>query len=246
MEKINCVLVMPAYNEGECIEKVVASWMQGLSSIVGQGHFKMVIVNDGSKDDTGVILDKIASFNNNVVVIHQANAGHGPALLNGYHRAIELGTEYVFQVDSDDQFVPSDFQRLWVARDKSKFIMGWRQVRQDAFHRHVIAKILRTLIFLFFGAYIKDANIPFRLFRADYLARLLGVLPKNLFAPNIFLAILASRHGQNLMFIPVTHEDRKTGVVSMMGWKLFKICLRSFRELVDFRITLNTRLKQLG
>lgn len=236
---------MPAYNEAECIEKVIAGWTQALSKIVGQGQFKMVIVNDGSKDDTGAILDKIASFNSNIMVIHQANAGHGPALMNGYRKACEMDAAYIFQVDSDDQFLPMDFQKLWDNREKSKFIMGWRQVRGDALHRHVIAKILRTLIFLFFGAFVKDGNIPFRLIERNYLKRLLGAMPSGLFAPNIFLAILASRNGQNLMFIPVTHLDRATGVVSMMGWKLFKICLRSVRELVDFRLSLNSRLKQL-
>jgi len=245
MEKLECVLVMPAYNEGECIEKVVTSWSHSLSTIVGPGRFKMVIVNDGSKDDTGKILDKMALSNSSLVVVQQLNAGHGAALLNAYRKGIELKPDSIFHVDSDDQFLPSDFQKFWQAREKSKFILGWRMVRHDAFHRLVITRILRTVIFLFFGAYIKDANVPYRLIERSYLERLLAQLPVGIFAPNIFLSVLACRGGQNLMSIPVVHEDRKTGVVSIVRWNLIKVCLRSLRELLNFRLTLNSRLKNL-
>ena len=245
MEKLKCVLVMPAYNEAGCIEKVILAWSKALKTILGTGRFKLIVVNDGSKDDTGKILDLAASKFSELIVIHQKNAGHGPALVNAYSQACNLDTEYIFHVDSDDQFIPGEFSLLWEKRSSSKFIMGWRKLRQDAFHRHVISAILRTMLFVVFLVHIKDSNIPYRLIERDYLKRLLTQLPPGIFAPNVFLAVLAARNGQNIMNIPVTHEDRKTGVVSMMGWKLFKICIRSFKELLDFRLTLSSRLEEL-
>ncbi len=245
MEKLKCVLVMPAYNEAGCIEMVVLAWSKALTLLLGQGSFKMIIVNDGSRDETGSILDSLALRLPALSVVHQVNAGHGPALVNAYTRACALASEYIFHVDSDDQFIPGEFALLWDNRSRSSFIMGWRKIRQDAFHRHVISLILRTMLFAIFGVNIKDSNIPYRLISCDYLKKLLAVLPVGVFAPNVFLAVLAARDGQDIMNIPVTHEDRKTGIVSMMGMKLFKICLRSFRELVSFRLTLGSRLKRL-
>jgi dolichol-phosphate mannosyltransferase len=246
MEKLKCVLVMPAYNEAGCIEMVVLAWSKALTGLFGVGAFKMIVVNDGSRDETGPILDSVASRMGGVLtVVHQVNAGHGPALVNAYTRACALDAEYIFHVDSDDQFIPGEFGRLWDKRGGSSFIMGWRKNRQDAFHRHVISLILRMMLGAIFQVNIKDSNIPYRLIQRDYLSRLLSVLPSGTFAPNIFLAVLAARDGCDVMNIPVTHEDRKTGVVSMMGWKLFKICIRSFQELVDFRVTLGSRLRKL-
>jgi dolichol-phosphate mannosyltransferase len=245
MEKLKCVLVMPAYNEAGCIEKVVLAWSKALTGILGSETFKMIVVNDGSKDNTGQILNSMALKSPELVVVHQINAGHGPALVNAYGRACGLPADFVFHVDSDDQFIPEEFSLLWDQRLASKFIMGWRKIRQDAFHRHVISLILRSMLFIIFGVGVKDSNIPYRLIERGFLARLLKVLPPGVFAPNVFLAVLAARDGQNVMNIPVTHEDRKTGVVSMMGLKLFKICLRCVRELVNFRLTLGSRLREL-
>jgi glycosyltransferase involved in cell wall biosynthesis len=204
-----------------------------------------VVVNDGSRDQTGQILDRIARQESRVLIVHQANGGHGAALLHGYRAASTLGAEYIFHVDSDDQFLPADFRRLWQLREQSKFILGYRRKRHDALHRLVITRILRLLNAAIFGVWIKDANVPYRLIRGTYLAALLEVLPEDVFAPNIFLAVLAARDGQNLIGMPVQHEERKTGTVSIVRWKLIKVCFRCVRELADFRRTLPDRLKKM-
>ena len=64
--------------------------------------------------------------------------------------------------------------------------------------------------------------------RAHYLSKLLGELPEKIFAPNIFLAILAAKDSQKLMNVRVTHQVRKTGVVSIIKWNLVKSLLSIF------------------
>jgi hypothetical protein len=96
-----------------------------------------------------------------------------------------------------------------------------------------------------FGTLIPDANIPFRLIQADFLAQLLTLIPSGAFAPNIFLAVLARRAGENLFQIPITHRDRATGTVSIVRWRLIKACLRSARELALFRLSLGSALRTL-
>jgi hypothetical protein len=74
---------------------------------------------------------------------------------------------------------------------------------------------------------------------------LLERLPAGVFAPNIFLAVLAARDGKKLMSIPVTHRDRRTGTVSIIRMKLLKVCFRSARELVLFRVMLPQAVREL-
>jgi dolichol-phosphate mannosyltransferase len=242
---LSCVLVMPAYNEQECISPVVQAWYKEFQTLFGSS-FRMIVVNDGSRDRTGDILDGLSRSLSGLTVIHQKNGGHGVALLTGYRAAAEIvEASFVFHVDSDDQFRTEDFRKLWDQRQKSKFILGWRAARHDALHRLVITRILRMAIFAVFGVWLKDSNVPFRLIESRYLAALLKVMPDGVFAPNIFLAILAAKDGQDLMHIPVHHEDRKTGTVSIVRWKLIKVCFRSLQELFQFRIRLKGKVNTI-
>ena len=179
---MDLVIVMPAYNEEGCIEPVVRSWCALLEKVAPTGG-KLVVVNDGSRDKTGPILDSVATSDQRLIVVHQPNGGHGVALRTAYDKALALNPKFVFHVDSDDQFVVDDFLRLWDQRNTSKFILGYREVRHDALHRLVITRILRALNLVFFGILIPDSNIPFRLIEGEYLRRLLSQIPQGVFAP---------------------------------------------------------------
>ena len=159
--------------------------------------------------------------------------------------AVELEAEYVFQTDSDDQFFASDFQKLWDKRNESKFILGYRKVRNDAFVRLLITRVVRLVLFFFYGVWIIDSNVPFRLINGAYLARLVSFFEQVPFAPNIFLAVIARKNGQQLFSIPIQHKERETGKVSILNWKLFKVCWKSTKELFAFRRSMTFILKQL-
>jgi dolichol-phosphate mannosyltransferase len=239
-------IVMPAYNEEECIEEVVQMWTSYLKQTFPDKPTKLIVINDGSKDNTKAILDKIKPGIENLEVVHQPNGGHGNAVVNGYRKAVELGSEYVFQTDSDDQFITDDVAKLWAKRNESNFVMGYREIRYDAFARLIITRILKWTIFLVYGTYIKDANIPFRLIKGSYLKKLLAQLPHpEPFAPNIFLAVMAKKAGQNTFDIPIVHKERLTGTVSILKWKLLKVCIQSFKELLNFRWELNGHVKAI-
>ena len=237
---------MPAYNEQDCIEKVVYNWTNFLKTKFPNDKTTLIVINDGSKDNTKVLLDKLDGEIDNLTVVHQKNGGHGNAVVNGYRKALEVGSEYVFQTDSDDQFVSEDFDKLWNKRSQSQFILGYRQVRHDAGVRLFITKFLRGTISAVYGTFIMDSNIPFRLIKGTFLQKLMDQLPNpEPFAPNIFLAVMAKKSGQELFDIPITHKDRETGTVSIVKWNLWKVCIRSFKELLRFRLELNGKVKAI-
>jgi dolichol-phosphate mannosyltransferase len=238
---MDLAIVMPAYNEAGCIEQVALNWLTIVKKLEGM----LIVVNDGSKDETGTILDKLAEKEPLLRVVHKPNGGHGSAVIRAYEEALKTGARYVFQTDSDDQFQPADFWKLWERRAESPFILGFREVRHDVFLRKVITRTNRTLNLLLYGVYLKDANIPFRLIKAEYLSELLRIIPEGVFAPNIFLSILASKAGAKLFDIPITHVERKTGKVSIVGMRLIKACFRSARELCQFRMKMFSERAQI-
>ncbi len=239
-------IVMPAYNEEDCIEKVVGSWTDFLKKKFPTDKTTLIVINDGSKDRTGALLDELSKTNTHLTVLNQKNGGHGNAVVNGYKKAVELQSQHVFQTDSDDQFVTDDFEKLWSKRKESKFILGYREIRHDASVRLFITRVLRGTISTVYGTYILDSNIPFRLIEGNFLKKLLQQLPDpEPFAPNIFLAVMAKKAGEELYDLPITHKDRETGTVSIVKWNLWKVCIRSFRELLRFRIELNDKVRAL-
>lgn len=240
-------IVMPAYNEADVIAEVVAKWTDLLlTGFKKEDNPVLIVVNDGSKDKTFEILTELAKTNSVLVPVNQPNGGHGNAVVNAYRKAVEMKAEYVFQTDSDDQFETADFFKLWEKREESNFILGYRKQRFDAPIRLVITRILKFSVFSFFGVFIEDSNIPFRLINGNFLKKMLSKLPEPVpFAPNIFLSVMAKKSGNKIFSIPITHKDRHTGEVSIRKMKLLKVCWTSFKELMAFRSNLPEIVRSL-
>jgi dolichol-phosphate mannosyltransferase len=245
MDVKRLAVVIPVYNEQACIEEVITTWGNFLMQYLKEDIFKIIVVNDGSKDKTGEILQNLEKRVNYLQVINQKNGGHGNATLNGYREAVKSCAEWIFQVDGDNQFIPEDFPKFWDQRTNSNFIIGYRKKRYDDMNRLIITRILKSINLLFFGTYIVDSNIPYRLIKGAYMDKLLKVLPGEPFAPNIFLAVLAKKDGNDLMSIPVVHKERKTGQVSIIKLRLLKVCFRTTKELFGFSRQLKKRLTLL-
>jgi dolichol-phosphate mannosyltransferase len=244
MQKLlNLSLVIPVYNESSCIEKVVEEWIAALC--YQKISYSIILVNDGSTDNSLEILSKIEHKYPQVFILDQPNGGHGNALINGYHTAIKNNPEYVFQVDSDNQFSPSDFSKIWSLRDQSNFISGIRHQRNDPWFRLVISKILKVTLNLSIGINIADANIPYRLIKTDLLEAMLHCLPLNCFAPNIFISTLAKTYLGSYPEIEVEHIERQTGTVSLIKFGLLKACAKTFFELLKFSFDLNYKVSKI-
>ena len=228
----SCLIALPVYNEVECIRQVCTEWLQLAAD---HGDCRVLVVNDGSNDGTAEVLRELARTNPLLTVIDRPNGGHGTALLAAYRSALGSGHQWIFQVDSDRQFSAADFPLLWAERARSRFILGWRRWRQDSRLRIVLSNLHRWLLVTLFGASARDPNIPYRLMRVSLLREMLPALPDQCFAPNVLLSVLACRVGEDTRDIPIQHLARRTGIVSIRGWKTAKIAVRCLLELVRFR-----------
>ena len=224
-------ILIPAYNEEKSINECIENWS---SLKIDKDKFDIIIANDGSTDSTLNILKEKQSSIKNLIVLSQKNLGHGPTIINLYKYALKSKYEYIFQTDSDNQFLISDFYKLWNEKNNFDFICGKRHNRKDKFHRLLITNILKFLIYLIYFKNLPDVNSPFRLFKTKNLINFFKIIKDNCLIPNIFLSIYASKN-YKIKFINVEHLERKEGTVSILGLKLINFCIISFFQFISFR-----------
>lgn len=225
-------VVMPVFNEQEAIGQVLTSWSEQLEAL--GIDYEIRVFDDGSKDATLQVITEAAERNPRIIARSHTNCGHGPTIYRGYS---EAEGEWVFQTDSDDEMKPGSFPLLWNSRANADFLIGYRQNRVSPLPRQIITLISRVTVYLLFGLGMRDVNSPYRLIRREHLHRMLKRIPSQTFAPNVSLSGLAIREKLRILQFPVPHEGRKTGTVSIMKWKLWKVAFQSFMETVRIAVT---------
>lgn len=224
---MSAYIVIPAYNEKECISDVVREW-HGVVQKLGEDS-RLVVLNDGSKDATLETLQSLAETYSQLVVIDKPNSGHGSSCLEGYRYAAKQSAEWIFQTDSDGQTKPEEFWMLWEKRTEFPFLFGCRKSRGDGIGRWVISRVLRAVIFLIFRVYVKDANVPFRLMRADRLTPYLDCIPKDFFLANALLSVLIEK-GDGIKWVCITFRDRQGGIASVNYRRFFSVGCRVTKD----------------
>lgn len=228
---LDLAVVMPVYNEQDCIAGVVESWRRELTSLGISYH--ILVLNDGSTDGTAARLQSFAGAPD-VRVTNKANSGHGPTILMGYHRAIDLA-DWVFQCDSDDEMKPEHFASLWSERGRYDALFGMRLNREQNLGRRIISAVSRLTVQILFGKGVVDVNVPFRLIKAELLGQIVRQIPPDTFAPNVIIAGSIAKGRLRIYNHPIPHESRKTGTVSIVRWKLWKSAFRSLLQTLRCR-----------
>lgn len=224
-------VVMPVYNEEDAIGAAVEEVQRlVLDRVPGS---ELVVVDDGSRDRTGPLLDGAAAQDPRVRVIHQQNTGHGGALMAALGAA---RGEFVFLLDSDRQIPLDDFPKAWaeIAAGREG-VFGVRRRRHDPALRLYLTRVIRTAVRLMFGVRLDDANVPYKLLRKSIWDEARPLVPDETLAPSLFLAIIAKRRGHDIVEIDVTHKERDTGEVSIRRMKLLKFCARGLSQMLTLR-----------
>lgn len=231
--EVDLALVMPVYNEQDCIVDVIRSWKAVLAGL--GARWQIIVLNDGSKDQTA---ERLASFAGDpqIFVVNKPNSGHGPTILQGYRMAVERA-EWAFQCDSDNEMPADAFPLLWQRRHDYDALFGMRSGRVQALPRRLISACSRLTVRCLFGCGVPDVNTPYRLMRASLLKPIIQQIPDDTFAPNVIISGAIVRAGARVFNHPVPHEGRRTGSVSIVKWKLWKAAIRSFFQTLGCRPT---------
>lgn len=225
-------IIIPAYNEEENIEKVVSDWYQVIEKM--NKDSKLVVIDDGSKDNTYKILCELSKKYSKLVPITKENEGHGATLLYGYNYAIENGADYIFQTDSDGQTLSSEFWDFWKDRENYDMVIGHRRKRQDGFSRIIVTKLLKLIILLI----VKDANTPFRLMKVSTLKKKIKLVPPKFNLSNVIISVIYRKHKLPVKYMEITFKPRQGGKNSINIKKIFKIGLKALSDFIKINKSL--------
>lgn len=122
LNSTNFCVIVPTYNNHKTLKRVLDSILEFTQNII--------IVNDGSTDDTSEILKGYAHLTQ---IHHAKNSGKGIALRNGFKKAIELNFEYAITIDSDGQHFPSDIPGFIeeIQQQPNSLLIGSRNMAQE-------------------------------------------------------------------------------------------------------------------
>jgi glycosyltransferase involved in cell wall biosynthesis len=189
--------------------------------------YEVIIVNDGSRDKTGEIADRLARENPRVRAIHHPrNLGYGAALQSGYRGATK---ETIFYTDGDLQFDLTEIALLWPLIEKYDVVTGYRIKRSDPFMRKVNSFLWTSFTRLLFRLPVRDVNCAFKLFRREVIAAMELKSAGALIDAEVFAR--ARKAGHSITEVGVHHYPRQYGsqtganpfVIFMAFAELFKL-----------------------
>lgn len=230
-------IIIPAYNEAENIKNVIEHWYPVVEKYNGDGRSRLVIIDDGSKDNTLEIVKDEVRNKEYLEVINKENGGHGSSIFFGYHYALQENADWVFQTDSDGQTLAEEFDMFWENRTDYEVLIGKRCNRGDGFARKIIGFCVKCVVFAIFGEKVEDTNTPYRLMYHDALSKALEFVPKEYNLTNIALtaifARMARREEIKMTFLPITFKPRQGGKNSINVPKIIKIGIKAIKDLKD-------------
>lgn len=225
-------IVMPAYNEEACIEEVVLGWKNVLPVSGG----KIVVADSGSTDHTHGILEKLHNqYPQMIEILSDTEKYHGSKLIALYKYAIEQGSDYIFQTDSDGQTSPDEFKNFWDERDDFDAVLGKRSVRGDGKQRKFVENVLCIILKIIFGIQIPDANAPFRLMKSDLVGKYIIRFCDDYNLPNVMLTTFFVYYNEKVIFKDISFKPRSSGVNSINIIKIFKIGIKAIGDFVVFK-----------
>jgi dolichol-phosphate mannosyltransferase len=211
----NVTVVVPTYNERNNLPHLAAS-------VLLHGY-RLLIVDDGSPDGTGLIADGLAQGDARVLVLHRREKqGLGPAYCAGFDVALAQGAEVVVEMDADFSHNPTDLPRLVAEIERgADVVIGSRYVPGGStpdwpLFRRFISRGGNLYARLMLGTPVHDATAGFRAFRAEVLSKLpYRQAEASGYGFQVEMAWRAVQMGMNVVEIPITFRDRTVGVSKM-------------------------------
>lgn len=214
--------VFPAYNESGNIERAVRAAIEAGERFCAE--HEVVVVDDGSLDDTAAIVHRIAEQAPQVRLIqHPTNRGYGGALRSGF---LAAKLDLVFLTDSDNQFDLAELERFLELIELADVVVGHRVQRADPFMRRANGVAWNLLMRSLFHTPVQDVDCAFKLFRLDVLDEVELESTGAMVSAELMVKLAAS--GRRIVEVAVSHYPRTAGTP---GGASPRVIARAFREL---------------
>lgn len=231
-------IFFPCYNEEKNVSNTVNKAIPVLNKI--SEKWEIILINDGSKDNTAQVLDKIKSkYPKNVsIVTHNPNRGYGAAFKSGVYNS---KYDWIAFTDADGQFDFSEISKLIKKQQKTNadLVIGYYLGRKVPFYRIWGSTLWQIAVFVLFGLKVRDIDCGFKLFRK----KVVDTIPKleaerGPFISSEFL-IKSKKAGFKIVEIGVNHFSRTSGEAT--GAKL-NVVLAGLKDL--FRLWYKINFKK--
>ena len=207
------MVCLPTYNERENLEAMVSA----LSEVLPEDG-RILVIDDSSPDGTGEIADRLAAERSDVDVLHRPRKeGLGPAYLDGFRRALELGADLVVEMDCDFSHDPKDIPRLVAAAEDADVVLGSRYVpgggtRNWGLLRRLISRGGSLYAQILLGLRIRDLTGGFKVYRRAVLETIdLDAIHSKGYAFQIEGTYRSLRAGFRVVEVPIVFVDREVG-----------------------------------
>jgi glycosyltransferase involved in cell wall biosynthesis len=219
-------IVLPCFDEAANVAAAVAA-----AELVGArcaAQYEVIVVDDGSRDETASIVAGLVERNRRVrLLVHAHNRGYGDAVRSGIAAA---AMDWVFLTDADLQFDLGELEEFLPRTGSADLVTGRRILRRDPLHRRMNAAAWNWLVRLVFGLSVRDVDCAFKLVRRE-LAQGFALTSSGAMISTELL-VKARACGARVEELGVRHLPRTAG--SPSGARL-GVVLRAFRELAALR-----------
>lgn len=225
----------PCYNEEKNIQTTVSKAVIVLKKIAQK--WEIILINDGSKDNTGKVLEEIkAKYPQQIKIItHNPNRGYGAALKSGLYNA---QYQWIAFTDADGQFDFTEITELIKKQQStnSDIVIGYYLARQVSKAAIFTSKIWELIVFILFGLHVTDIDCGFKLINK----KVVDTIPKleaerGAFISSEFL-IKSKKAGFKITEIGVHHYPRVEGKATGRN---IKVILKSFSDLFRLWFKIN-------
>ena len=211
------LVVIPTYNERGNIERIIAA------VLAQDERLEVLVVDDGSPDGTGEIVDGIAGSNPKVHAIHRAGKlGLGTAYLAGFKWALEQNYDFVFEMDADFSHDPVHLPQFLEAIRNADLVLGSRYRKGKVtvvnwpMSRLMLSYAANLYARVVTGLPLDDCTGGFKCFRRSVLEAIdLDSVRSNGYAFQIEMSFRAWQNGYRIVEIPIVFVDRTEGESKM-------------------------------
>ncbi len=218
-------VVIPAYYDETTIGRLVSDADCLLKELCGD--YEIIVTNDGSRDGTLEVLQKLAKTTPALKIInHETNKGFGFTIRELYYAGTK---DFIFSLPGDYQFAPKELIAMSAGLTGNDLVVGWRVKRNDPPRRKFQSFIYNTMLRTAYGISYKDVN-SIKLFRRSILNKI--QLKSTTAFVDAELCIRTGRAGFKVVEIPIEHLPRLSQGAS--GGK-FSVIAETFSDLFRMR-----------
>ena len=221
----------PAYNDEGNLPDLIPVVFEFLQKHAKE--FEIVIIDDGAKDNTGSVADKLSlKFPNIKVIHHQTNKGYTATLKEGFEGA---RYDYVMYTDGDNQYDVKELEPYLYLLETNDILAGFATVKAVSNIRKIQSLTHNTLINILFRVNFKDINCALKILKKDVLKKIqIKSSPYGAFV-DAEIILKSNKLGYKVAQFPVIHYARKNGIASGSNPGLI---LNTIKDMILLRLNL--------